>query len=69
MKFGNEVKEMEERVMRLLDRLMDDPNTDKRAAAIARTDIQTSFMWIVRGIFKPQRIQLPEDNDAARPQT
>lgn len=57
---GNSVKVMEEHVMRLLDKLMDDPDTDKRAVAIARTDIQTGFMWMVRSIFKPQRIELPD---------
>lgn len=29
------------------------PATDKRMAAIARTNIEDGFMWLVRSIFKP----------------
>lgn len=54
-------KELEERVMRFLDGLETLPNTDKRAVAIARTNMQTGFMFAVRSIFKPERIELPED--------
>lgn len=29
------------------------PNVDKRAAAIARTHLQTGLMWLVRSITRP----------------
>lgn len=57
----NKAKQIEERCMRYLDELMELEYTDKRAVAIARTNLQDSFMWSVRSIFQPTRITLPED--------
>lgn len=57
----NRAKELEERVLRHLDALANDPNTDKRMVAIARTGIQEAFMWANRAVFQPARIKLPED--------
>jgi hypothetical protein len=31
---------------------------DKRCLTIAKTELQTAFMWLNRAIFKPQRITL-----------
>ncbi len=35
--------------------------TDPRMIAIARTNIQTGFMWAVRAIFQPEPTPLPEE--------
>lgn len=41
-------------VKALLDALAQAPNIDQRALAIARTDLQTGFMWAVRAIARPE---------------
>lgn len=64
----NEGKALEERYLRWLDKLVQmnvsataPTPFDARCLAEARTCIQTGAMWAIRGIFQPQRIQLPED--------
>lgn len=73
---ANELKEAEERYLRVLDRL----NTvniardsagvgrsgqiDPRFLALARTHMQTANMFAVRAIFQPQRVKLPEDTES-----
>ncbi len=64
---ANELKQAEERYLRLLDKI-DGLNKatatavyDGRCIALARTKMQEANMWAVRGIFQPQRIKLPED--------
>lgn len=64
----NELKTMEERYLRLLDKLVAANGTthpagtfDPRCLAEARTCIQTGAMWAVRSIFQPKRVGLPED--------
>jgi len=49
----NEVKRQGEELRVALDELANDPNVDKRALAIARTEIQTGFMWLIRAIARP----------------
>ncbi len=64
----NELKEAEERVLRLLTKIerfdFGDGlvGIDGRWLAIGRTHIQQGFMAAARSIFQPSRIQLPEDN-------
>lgn len=70
---ANEGKELEERYMRWLDKLValnltvaeNTPSSplpyDGRGIAEARTCIQTGAMWAIRAIFQPTRIALPED--------
>lgn len=71
---ANELKEAEERYLRILDRLANDPYSphsavppdayytfDGRCLALARTKMQEANMWAVRAIFQPTRIKLPED--------
>lgn len=54
-------KDVEERVLRLLDRLAADPGIDKRWLAIGRTGIEQGFMAVNRAVFQPARIaQLAE---------
>ena len=51
----NEIKQKAQDVGELLDRLqsMSASKVDHRAAAIARTELQTGFMWAVRAIARP----------------
>lgn len=64
----NENKEIEERALRQIDRVMrvghegrEDLPIDGRIVALARTKVQEGFMWLNRAVFQPQRIALPED--------
>lgn len=51
---ANRVKEMEMQVGRLWEEVVNTEGVDPRWAHIARTDIQTGFMALVRSIFKPE---------------
>ncbi len=55
----NASKQMEERVLRMLDALSSD--ADRRWLEIARTHIEQGFMAVNRAVFQPSRIDLPED--------
>lgn len=57
----NNNKEMEERILRVIDSLKGFSAVDKRWLAIGRTHVEQAFMAINRAIFQPQRITLPED--------
>lgn len=70
--FVNELKQAEERALRLLDQLdmccipeafetPAMPAPDLRWVSIARTDIQKGFMAAARAVFQPGRVALPED--------
>ncbi|SCW95532.1 DUF7681 family protein [Ancylobacter rudongensis] len=57
-------KELEERVLRQIDKLKLDQEglePDQCLIAIAHTHMQIAFMVLNRAIFKPERIKLPED--------
>lgn len=56
-------KALEERVLRVLDELRGDATIDQRWLAVGRTHIEQGFMAINRSIFKPGRVQLPEDDE------
>lgn len=72
---ANELKEAEERYLRILDKIVgirrpddadkhpDDRRSqfDGRCISLAKTKMQEANMWAVRAIFQPQRIKLPED--------
>lgn len=64
----NELKEMEERVLRLLTKIERADfgdglvGIDGRWLAIGRTNIQQGFMAAARAVFQPGRVSLPEDN-------
>ena len=49
----NEVKAKAVEVGALIQRLQAMPGLDQRAVAIAKTELQTGFMWAVRGIAQP----------------
>lgn len=68
----NEGKELEERVLRYIDRVQAHigggpndprikPNGDPRFLAMGKTDIQKGFMCVFRSIFNNDRVELPED--------
>ena len=50
----NALKQKGGEVKALLDALAQTPDIDQRALAIARTELQTGFMWAVRAIAQPQ---------------
>ena len=57
---ARELKVAEEKVLRILDRLKDDPEVDGRWLAIGRTQIEQGFMAANRAIFKPGRVEVEE---------
>lgn len=52
-------KQLEERVLRILDALADDDDIDLRWLAIGRTAIEQGFMAVNRAVFQPGRVNLP----------
>lgn len=50
----NSLKEAGEQVGQLLEALKDVPGVDQRALAIAKTELQTGFMWAVRSVARPE---------------
>jgi hypothetical protein len=40
-------------IARLWKTVRDLPDTDKRMTALARTNIEQGFMWLVRAVFRP----------------
>lgn len=57
----NQNKEAEEKILRLLDLLSQRGGVDPRSLALARTHLETGFMWLNRAIFRPERVKLPDD--------
>ena len=60
-------KEIEERVLRILDELRDYPGIDGRWLSIGRTQIEQGFMAVNRAVFQPARLRLPEDDESGLP--
>jgi hypothetical protein len=56
----NANKELEERILRVLDGLSG--KVDPRWLAVGRTHIEQGFMAINRAVFQPARASLPEDD-------
>lgn len=61
----NANKLREERLLRVLDACLGDPDIDQRWLALARTHFEQGFMALNRAIFRPDRVALPEDDDGA----
>lgn len=57
----NAHKALEERCLRRLDELANDPEVDKRWLAVGRTHLEQAWMAINRSVFKPDRATLSED--------
>lgn len=49
----NQIKACEKEVLELVQRVHNVPGANARSAAIARTEIQTGFMWLIRAIARP----------------
>ena len=60
----NAIKEMEERCLRMHDGLDGVMGLDKRALAVARTQLQGAFMWYTRAIAIPNRVELGEEEES-----
>lgn len=50
----NACKAKAEEVGLLLEAMRDMPGIDQRALAIAKTELQTGFMWAVRAVAQPE---------------
>lgn len=57
----NENKATEEKLLRLIESLQMGGTGDPRCLALAKTHLETGFMWLNRAIFQPGRVRLPED--------
>lgn len=59
----NEGKQLEERVLRYIDKVKASGEHEPRYLATGKTDIQKGFMMLYRSVFQPvePRIELPED--------
>jgi len=60
----NNNKQIEEKILRLLDSMATHNGVDKRWLAVGRTHIEQGFMAINRAIFQPQRAKLEHEADA-----
>lgn len=49
----NECKAMEQAIAKLTKNIKALPETDQRAAALAVTNFQQGFMWLIRSVAKP----------------
>ena len=50
----NAIKHIANETGQLLDRLQKEAGIDQRSLAIARTELQTGFMWAVRSVARPE---------------
>lgn len=57
----NDNKQIEELVLRRLDRLADCTDIDKRWLAIGRTAIEQGFMAVNRAVFQPERVAIVDE--------
>lgn len=49
----HEMRTLSAQVGALVDKLQDNADTDKRSLEIARTELQTGFMWLTRSVANP----------------
>jgi hypothetical protein len=57
----NHNKEIEETLLRLIDKMMTSPEIDQRWLAIGRTHLEQGFGALNRAITRPDRVKLPSD--------
>lgn len=50
----NKLKDVAVEVGKWVDIVLDDPDTDKRWANIAKTDLQKGFMSLIRAVAQPE---------------
>lgn len=53
LRIANEIKELAETVGAKVEEVFGRVDTDKRWAAIGRTDLQTGFMALIRSVLRP----------------
>jgi hypothetical protein len=53
IRIANELKALAEEVGAKVEDVFARPDTDKRWAAIGRTDLQTGFMALIRSVLRP----------------
>ena len=53
LRIANEIKELAELVGTKVEEVFGRVDTDKRWAAIGRTDLQTGFMALIRSVLRP----------------
>ena len=53
LRIANEIKELAELVGDKVEEVFARADTDKRWAAIGRTDLQTGFMALIRSVLRP----------------
>lgn len=63
----NRNKEIEERVLRVLDELKAHPAIDQRWLQAGRTQIEFGFMAVNHSIFQPGRVRLHVDDESGLP--
>ena len=49
----NRIKAQEKVIADLFKEVMAHPESDKRSAALGRTNLEQGFMWLVRAVAKP----------------
>ena len=54
IKVANELKDLAVLVGSKVDEVFNREDTDKRWAAIGKTDLQTGFMALIRSVLKPE---------------
>lgn len=64
----NGFKQDEERILRKLDALRVRDDVDPRWLAEGRVQLEQAFMAINRSVFRPSRVELPEDPQPQYPQ-
>ena len=50
----NECKALAEKCGEFIEKLAALPELDQRAVSLGRTNLQQGFMWVVRGIARPE---------------
>jgi hypothetical protein len=49
----NEGKELAEQCRLFIEKLEDNPSTDKRNVELGKTNLQQGFMWAIRSVARP----------------
>ena len=56
-------KDVEERLLRIIDDMYDKGDADLRWLSVARTHFEEGFMALNRAVFQPERVSLSEDDE------
>lgn len=61
IEIANTIKYAEEAILQLLDDMKADPAFDQRWLQLGRTHLEQGFMAVIRSVFRPERVTIPED--------